>query len=110
MTLFTKGHAEEQKLKIDRSGLGPHFRHLAIVREKDAAAYASLVQERALDSNRTWMVGNSPKSDINPALAAGLNAVFIPHSRTWGLEREEIQNANGRLLILEGFAELRQHF
>ena len=110
LTLFTKGHAEEQKLKIDRSGLGPHFRHLAIVREKDAEAYASLVEERALDASRTWMVGNSPKSDINPALAAGLNAVFIPHSRTWGLEREEIQNANGRLLILEGFAELRQHF
>jgi putative hydrolase of the HAD superfamily len=110
LTLFTKGHAEEQKLKIDRSGLGPHFHHLAIVREKDAEAYASLVAERALDSGRTWMVGNSPKSDINPALAAGLNAVYIPHSRTWGLEREEIQNANGRLLILEGFAELRQHF
>jgi putative hydrolase of the HAD superfamily len=110
LTLFTKGHAEEQKLKIDRSGLGPHFRHLAIVREKDAEAYASLVEERALDASRTWMVGNSPKSDINPALAAGLNAVFIPHSRTWGLEREEIQNANGRLLILEGFADLRQHF
>jgi len=110
LTLFTKGHAEEQKLKIDRSGLGPHFQHLAIVREKDAEAYASLVQERALDTVRTWMVGNSPKSDINPALAAGLNAVFIPHSRTWGLEREEIQEANGRLLILESFAELRRHF
>ncbi len=110
LTLFTKGHTEEQKLKIDRSGLGPHFRHLAIVREKDAEAYARLVQERALDAGRTWMVGNSPKSDINPALAAGLNAVFIPHSRTWGLEREEIQNANGRLLVLDSFAELRQHF
>jgi putative hydrolase of the HAD superfamily len=110
LTLFTKGHAEEQKLKIDRSGLGPVFHHLAIVPEKDAQAYANLVRERALDTGRTWMVGNSPKSDINPALAAGLNAVFIPHSRTWGLEREEIQNANGRLLVLVTFAELRRHF
>lgn len=110
LTLFTKGHAEEQKLKIDRSGLGPHFSHTAIVREKDAEAYASLARERGLDAGRTWMVGNSPKSDINPALAAGLNAVYVPHPRTWGLEREEIQNVNGRLLVLRNFAELRQHF
>ena len=110
LTLFTKGHPEEQKLKIDRSGLGSHFSHTAIVREKDAQAYASLARERGLDISRTWMVGNSPKSDINPALAAGLNAVYVPHPRTWGLEREEIQNANGRLLVVENFAELRAHF
>jgi putative hydrolase of the HAD superfamily len=110
LTLFTKGHAEEQKLKIDRSGLGPHFSHTAIVREKDAEAYANLARERGLDRTRTWMVGNSPKSDINPALAAGLNAVYVPHPRTWGLEREEIQSVNGRLLVLKNFAELRQHF
>ena len=110
LTLFTKGHPEEQKLKIDRSGLGPYFRHTAIVREKDAEAYASLARERGLDVSRTWMVGNSPKSDINPALAAGLNAVFVPHPRTWGLEREEIQHAGGRLLVIKNFAELRAHF
>jgi putative hydrolase of the HAD superfamily len=110
LTLFTKGHPEEQRLKIDRSELGAYFSHTAIVREKDHQAYAALAQERALDTARTWMVGNSPKSDINPALAAGLNAVYIPHPRTWGLEREEIQPANGRLLVLENFAELRRHF
>jgi putative hydrolase of the HAD superfamily len=56
------------------------------------------------------MVGNSPKSDINPALDAGLNAVYIPHPRTWSLEHEEIQQADGRLLVLENFAGLRRHF
>jgi putative hydrolase of the HAD superfamily len=110
LTLFTKGHPPEQKLKIDRSGLGSYFSHTAIVREKDPQAYAALSRERALDARRTWMVGNSPKSDINPALAAGLNAVYIPHPRTWGLEREEIQHGNGRLLVLENFADLRRHF
>lgn len=110
LTLFTKGHAEEQKMKIDRSGLGVYFSHTAIVKEKDAEAYRSLSRERALDPRRTWMVGNSPKSDINPALAAGLNAVYIPHPRTWGLEREEIQRANGHLLVIENFSGLRRHF
>jgi len=110
LTLFTKGHPEEQKLKIDRSGLGAYFSHTAIVREKDAAAYASLARERDLDAQRTWMVGNSPKSDINPALEAGLKAVYIPHPRTWSLEHEEIQEADGRLLVLKNFAGLRRHF
>jgi putative hydrolase of the HAD superfamily len=41
LTLFTKGHPDEQKLKVDRSGLGRYFGHTAIVREKDAAPIAS---------------------------------------------------------------------
>ena len=110
LTLFTKGHPEEQKLKIDRSGLGRFFGHTAIVKEKDRAAYRRLVEQRGLDPARTWMVGNSPKSDINPAMEAGLNAVFIPHAHTWVLERQEIRPGSGRLLVLEEFAELREHF
>lgn len=110
LTLFTKGHPEEQKLKIDRSGLGAFFRHTAIVKEKDAAAYRRLVTGREMDPGRTWMVGNSPKSDINPALAAGINAVFVPHAHTWALEKQELQSGNGRLLRLERFGELKNHF
>lgn len=110
LLLFTKGHPEEQKLKLDRSGLGRHFGYTAIVKEKDAPAYAALVSERGLDPERTWMIGNSPKSDVNPALEAGLNAVFIPHAHTWTLEREEIRSANGRLLVLSSFRELASYF
>ena len=87
LTLFTKGHAEEQQAKIERSGLRAYFDHCEVVKEKNSAAYRALAQERGFDSNRTWMIGNSPKSDINPALQAGLRAVFIPHERTWTLER-----------------------
>jgi len=110
LTLFTKGHPEEQKLKIDRSGLGIYFGHTAIVKEKDVAAYQRLVEERGIDPARAWMAGNSAKSDINPALEAGLNAVFIPHPHTWTLEKQEVRPGNGRLLRLERFADLREHF
>jgi putative hydrolase of the HAD superfamily len=110
LTLFTKGNVEEQRLKIDRSGLGQYFQHTAIVKEKDTAAYLQLVEERGLDPARTWMVGNSPKSDINPSMAAGLNAVFVPHAHTWILERQEIRPGSGKLLELAEFGELRKHF
>jgi putative hydrolase of the HAD superfamily len=110
LLLFTKGDAEEQQGKIERSGLATFFRHAAIVREKDEFAYRLLTQERACCPERTWMIGNSPRSDINPALAAGLNAVFVPHPRTWALEREEVPSAHPRLLRVESIRELTQHF
>jgi putative hydrolase of the HAD superfamily len=110
LTLFTKGHEEEQKLKVDRSGLGGFFGHTAIVKEKDAAAYRKLVGERSMEPESTWMIGNSPKSDVNPALEAGLNAVFVPHAHTWVLEKQDIVRGNGRLLELQRFSELRNHF
>ena len=110
LTLFTKGHVDEQKLKIDRSGLGGFFQHTAIVREKAAAAYRRLVAEREMDAAVTWMIGNSPKSDVNPALEAGLNAVFVPHEHTWILEKQELRPGKGRLLVLEKFEDLRERF
>ena len=110
LTICTKGHVEEQKLKIDRSGIGKYFAHAEIVKEKTADAYRALVDARQFETERTWMIGNSPKSDINPALEAGLRAVFIPHPRTWILEKAEIREAPGRLLRLERFEALREHF
>lgn len=111
LTLFTKGDPEEQTLKIERSGLSSYFVHTAVVREKNAPAYEKLVQEREMTPVRTWMIGNSPKSDVNPALAIGLNAVFIPHTMTWSLEQQDVDRSVGaRLLELERFAQLRDHF
>jgi putative hydrolase of the HAD superfamily len=110
LTLFTKGHPEEQKLKIERSGLGIYFGHTAIVREKDTDSYRGLILDRNMDPAAAWMVGNSPKSDINPALEAGLNAVFVPHDRTWALEKQEIRSGPGRLLLVERFSDLQDHF
>ena len=56
------------------------------------------------------MIGNSPKSHINPALAAGLNAAYVPHARRWVPEREEIRNDGaGRRIVLTRFAELAGH-
>ncbi len=114
LLLFTKGHPEEQKLKLDRSGLGRYFEDCEVVKEKDAGNYRRVVEAKNLDPEATWMVGNSPKSDINPALEAGLNAVLVPHPHTWSLEKQEIvpprDRRAGRLLIVERFADLQRYF
>jgi putative hydrolase of the HAD superfamily len=112
LIVMTKGAVVEQSAKMERSGLLPYFAETEIVAEKNSAAYASLVEKHELSRGTTWMVGNSPKSDVNPALAAGLHAVFVPHGNTWILEHEEVNSAPPpqRLLILGRFAELREHF
>jgi putative hydrolase of the HAD superfamily len=112
LILVTKGAIEEQTGKIQRSGLKHRFVETEIVPEKNPAAYETLIERHRLSRELTWMIGNSPKSDINPALAVGLNAVFVPHGDTWILEHEELNPAPPaqRLLIVGRFAELREHF
>jgi len=112
LILVTKGAVTEQSGKLERSGLKDYFAAIEIVREKDAALYSSIVARYDLPDDRTWMIGNSPKSDINPALEAGISAVFIPHDRTWILERATVDEPKppSRLLIVDKFAELRNHF
>ncbi|MGA8509911.1 MAG: HAD family hydrolase [Candidatus Sulfotelmatobacter sp.] len=112
LILVTKGAIVEQTGKIERSGLKDYFAATEIVAEKDAAAYHTIVEKYELAHDSTWMIGNSPKSDINPALAAGLHAVFVPHGNTWILEHDELDGARPpqRLLIVGRFAELRGHF
>ena len=110
LILFTKGEAAEQAAKVERSGLQIHFDAIEILPEKDVATYRALVNRHHVVKSRGWMVGNSPRSDINPALEAGLNAVFIPHHTTWALEHEEVRGGAGRLLILTSFRDLREHF
>jgi len=110
LILFTKGEAAEQAAKVERSGLQIHFDAIEIVPEKDVDTYRALVNRHHVVKSHGWMVGNSPRSDINPALEAGLNAVFIPHPATWALEHEEVRSGAGRLLILTNFRALREHF
>jgi len=110
--MVTKGNITEQLGKVERSGLRDYFTAIEVVAEKDAAAYRNVVEKYGLISDITWMIGNSPKSDINPALEAGLHAVFVPHRDTWMLERDElrIHPADGLLMQVGSFGELRERF
>jgi putative hydrolase of the HAD superfamily len=112
LILVTKGAIAEQSGKIERSGLKNYFAAVEIVAEKDVTVYRTMVSKYGLSNDTTWMVGNSPKSDINPALEAGINAVFVPHGNTWILEHDELATPTppSRLLTVETFAQLRQHF
>ena len=108
--LLTKGHPTEQQRKIDASGLAGLFRSTHVVAEKNPQTYRDLVHNLELVSAASWMIGNSPKSDILSARAADLNAVHIPHTSTWVLEHAELDPTDQRILVLGSFRELTQHF
>ena len=111
LLMFTKGQRDEQLQKLARSGLGPLFDRVETPREKDVDAYRRLVRDAELDPSLTYMIGNSPRSDINPAVAAGLHAVFIPHPHTWELEHEEISDEVAeRIIELTSFRRLVEVF
>ena len=112
VVLVTKGDPHEQSRKVDRSGLKRYFAAVEVVPEKDVATYRFVIEKHELVPEHTWMVGNSPKSDINPALRAGINAVFVPHDDTWILEHEEVISCQPprQLLVLKEFRELTEHF
>jgi putative hydrolase of the HAD superfamily len=107
--LVTKGNEREQSRKIEASNLRGYFRDVEILHEKDTGAYTRLLDHHGWDPSCTWMIGNSPRSDINPALAAGMRAVYIPHTHTWTLEHAEPAD-HSCLMELERFSDLRLHF
>jgi putative hydrolase of the HAD superfamily len=112
LILVTKGDTLEQTDKLNRSGLANYFQAVEVLAEKHRDAYAGLIGHHGIQSSSAWMIGNSPRSDINPALAAGLNAIFVPHPSTWVLEHELVnQPPSGQTLIeIDRFAELSAYF
>jgi putative hydrolase of the HAD superfamily len=112
LILMTKGNPVEQVDKLARSGLREFFHAVEIPKEKTPAAYCAVCERHRLEPENTWMIGNSPRSDINPALASGLHAIYIHHPNTWVLEHDELNAApdGQRLLEVESFLRLAEIF
>ena len=112
LIMMTKGDHAEQADKVQRSGIRQYFSAIEIVREKDPPTYGAVMARYELTPHTTWMIGNSPKSDINPALAAGLHVIFLFHKDTWILEHADLAPAPpGQYLFeLDSFAKLLDLF
>lgn len=93
LALVTKGDLFHQESKLAASGLADRFAHVAIVSEKDTDTYRGVARACAVDPASLLMVGNSVRSDIVPALAAGASAAHVPYHVTWAHELAEVDTA-----------------
>ena len=89
LVVFTKGELMDQEGKLARSGLEQYFSHVETVSNKTEQEYRQLCENLDVAPEQTLMVGNSFRSDIAPALAAGAYAIHIPYHVVWELEKSE---------------------
>ena len=106
LVLITKGDLFDQERKLAQSGLGEFFHGIEIVSDKNPQTYKRIFDRHGDGPERAVMVGNSLKSDIVPAIAAGCWGVFIPHALTWEFEHTEVPVDHSRFKQLNDFAEL----
>jgi len=106
LVLITKGDLFDQERKLAQSGLGDFFDAVEIVSDKTATTYRRIFSKAADGPERAMMVGNSLKSDIVPAIAAGSYGVFVPHALTWVLENVEKPAAVPRFHEITHLGEL----
>lgn len=107
LVVFTKGELLDQENKLQRSGLDQYFSHVETVSNKTETEYRQLCENLGVAPEQTVMVGNSFRSDIAPALAAGAYAVHIPFHVVWELEKSE-EYPHEHLLKISRFSELLQ--
>lgn len=89
LVLVTKGDLFDQERKLAASGLGPLFHAVEIVSDKTSATYERVFGRHGDGPARGAMIGNSLKSDVLPALAAGAYGVYVPHDLTWVMEHAD---------------------
>lgn len=89
MFLATKGDATVQWRRIEESGLKDYFKKIYVLKDKTSREYRLIARMHGLDPGRSWIIGNSIKSDINPGIISGFNCIFLPNPYTWNFEIED---------------------
>jgi putative hydrolase of the HAD superfamily len=106
LVLVTKGDLLDQERKLAASGLGDLFAAIEIVSEKERGTYERVFSRHGTGPAEAVMAGNSMKSDVLPALAAGAFAVHIPYAITWAHELADAPEGHARYGALDSIADL----
>lgn len=105
LALLTKGDPSVQRRRVDRSRLGPFFNVVRIVSEKSPQDIRAVVAELDVQPERAWMVGNSVRSDVLPALEAGIRAIWI-RAYVWEYERAHDHLVDDRVVEVSHISEV----
>jgi putative hydrolase of the HAD superfamily len=106
LVLITKGDLFDQERKVAQSGLGELFEAVEIVSDKNSSTYDRVFSRHGDGPERSMMIGNSLKSDVLPAIAAGSWGVYVPHDLTWAYEHAEAPEGAARFRQVEHLGEI----
>jgi putative hydrolase of the HAD superfamily len=106
LVLVTKGDLFHQESKLAASGLGDFFHGVEIVSEKTPDTYKRVFDRHGAGPEQAVMAGNSMKSDVLPALAAGAWAALIPYPLVWAHEAADAPEAHPRYRELPALGDL----
>ncbi|BBH19926.1 haloacid dehalogenase [Paenibacillus baekrokdamisoli] len=82
--LYTGGELLIQQRKIDQMQLERYFESRIYVRShKNIEAMETILREGGFDRNATWMIGNSLRTDVIPALTSGIHAIHLKTESEW---------------------------
>ncbi|XID94464.1 HAD family hydrolase [Paenibacillaceae bacterium WGS1546] len=82
--LYTGGDYAIQLRKIESMRLERYFDNRIYVRQhKNAEALDRILTDGRFDRSNTWMIGNSIRTDVVPALQCGLHAVYLKQEAEW---------------------------
>jgi putative hydrolase of the HAD superfamily len=100
--LYTGGEPEIQRQKIRSHKLERFFgERIYIRRHKNEAALDEILSSGRFDRSRTWMVGNSLRTDVLPAIRNGIHAIYLKAEQEWSFNIVEIHDQpKGALLKL----------
>lgn len=106
LILFTQGDVVVQRKRLADSGFKRFFDRIEIVDRKTPSALNELLRTFGADPSCSWFIGNSIPSDVNPALAAGMRAVWID-AHVWPHERREILvDTDGRCVVANELSDV----
>ncbi len=114
VAIVTKGNRSHQIEKLTTASCLPHARKIIVMRSKSSEEWAKKLKVSLgiSEKNRekSWVVGDSIKSDINPALALGFSAIHIP-AVNWAFENAEygVPAENSSLKIVRNIEGVLEH-
>jgi NTE family protein len=88
--LLTAGEAWVQQKRISEFHLQGIFHAIEIVEQKTAREFKKFCEKHNIDPEKCWVVGDSKRSDIDPAIGAGLHAILVPHEN-WSIIEDALE-------------------
>jgi len=104
LALVTAGERWVQERRLAAFHYADMFDVIQIVERKTAMVFRRLAADLAIGMEQSWVVGDSLRSDIMPALEVGLNAILIA-SHNW-IEVEHAQDRPSHLKVVKRLGDV----